>query len=315
MNPRHKPPTGRLAQIDLDFELQSGWIKAPIDEILFNTRLTGQARLLWCWLASTERSFSQISWHSCELQMGCGTKNRRECLAQLEEEGFISISADGKTVTMHDPINAYNISRRIIADEICQECNKLKGKPVEKVELVKTVAKDTAKTKDSNNEKTIIVEAWNACKPETFSKIRVLSNKQRECVIKHLKNLGLEKKELAEFICAVCRGLKASNFWNRTVEKTSRNFNAVFGYGSPNDTKMKNVENLYLDGESLHSELEEEKSVQYNEKQQSLIDSIKALDYQIKMNDPDDDCTQRFIRLKMEDIESLKEIGVEWEKV
>lgn len=315
MNSRVKPPIGRLAQIDLDFQLQSGWIKAPIDEILFNSRLSGQARLLWCWLASTERSFNQISWHSCELKMGCGTKNRRECLAQLEEEGFISISADGKTVTMHDPVNAYESSRRLVTDEICQECNKLRGEPIEKIEPVKTVAKNTTKPKDTVNEKTIIIEAWNACKPETFSKIRVLSNKQRECAIKHLKNLGLEKKELAEFICAVCRGLNASNFWIRTVDKTSKNFNAVFGYGSPNDTKMKNVENLYLDGESLDDKPIEQRPVAYDERQQALIDSIKALDYQIKMNDPDDDCTQRFIRLKMEDIESLKEMGVEWEKV
>lgn len=247
--------------------------------------------------------------------MGCGTKNRRECLAQLEEEGFISISADGKTVTMHDPVNAYESSRRLVTDEICQECNKLRGEPIEKIELVKAVTKDTTKPKDTVNEKTIIIEAWNACKPETFSKIRVLSNKQRECAIKHLKNLGLEKKELAEFICAVCRGLKASNFWTRTVEKSSRNFNAVFGYGNPNDTKMKNVENLYLDGESLDDKPIEERPVAYNERQQTLIDSIKALDYQIKMNDPDDDCTQRFIRLKMEDIESLKKNGVEWGKV
>jgi len=315
MNPRHKPPIGRLAQIDLDFQLQSGWIKAPIDEILFNSRLSGQARLLWCWLASTERNSRQISWHSCELKMGCGTKNRRECLAQLEEEGFISISSDGKTVTMHDPVTAYETSRRFVADEICQECNKLRGEPVEKIELVKTVTKDTIKPKEIINEKTIIIEAWNACRPETFSKIRVLSTKQKECANKHLKNLGLEKKELAEFICAVCRGLKASNFWTRTVDKSSRNFNAVFGYGSPNDTKMKNVENLYLDGESYDDKPAEEKPVEYGENQQVLIDSIKALDYQIRMNDPNDDCTKRFIRLKAEDIKSLAETGIKWEDI
>lgn len=315
MNPRHKPPIGRLAQIDIDFQLECGWLKAPIDEILFNSRLSGQARLLWCWLASTERNSRQVSWHSCELKMGCGTKNRRECLAQLEEEGFISISVDGKTVTMHDPVVAYETSRRFVTDEICQECNKLKGEPVEKIELVQTVANNTIKPKDTSNEKTVIIEAWNACKPETFSKIRVLSNKQRECAIKHLKNLGLEKKELAEFICAVCRGLKASNFWTRTVDKPSRNFNAVFGYGSPNDTKMKNVENLYLDGESLEDKPIEERPVEYDEKQQVLIDSIKALDYQIRMNDPDDDCTKRFIKLKIEDIKSLEESGIKWEDI
>lgn len=247
--------------------------------------------------------------------MGCGTKNRRECLAQLEEEGFISISADGKTVTMHDPVVAYETSRRFVTDEICQECNKLKGEPVEKIELVQTVVNNTTKPKDTGNEKTVIIEAWNACKPETFSKIRVLSNKQRECAIKHLKNLGLEKKELAEFICAVCRGLKASNFWTRTVGKPSRNFNAVFGYGSPNDTKMKNVENLYLDGESLEDKPIEERPVEYDENQQVLIDSIKALDYQIRMNDPDDDCTKRLIKLKIEDIKSLEESGIKWEDI
>lgn len=315
MNQRAKPPVGRLAQIEVDFQLQSGWIKAPIDEILFNSRLSGQARFLWCWLASTERSSRQISWHSCELKMGCGTKNRRECLAQLEEEGFISISADGKTVTMHDPVNAYESSRRFVADEICQECNKLRGEPIEKIELVKAVVNDTVKPKETSSEKLVIIEAWNACKPDSFSKIRVLSTKQKECANKHLKNLGLEKKELAEFICAVCRGLQASNFWTRTVDKSSMNFNSVFGYGSPNDTKMKNVENLYLAGDLLEENIAQEKPVEYSQKQQELIDSIKALDYQIKMNHPDDDCTQRFIRLKTEDIASLQGMGIEWEKI
>lgn len=315
MNSRHKPPIGRLAQIELDFQLQSGWIKAPIDEVLFNSRLSGQARLLWCWLASTERSSRQISWHSCELKMGCGTKNRRECLAQLEEEGFISITADGKTVTMHDPVTAYETSRRFVTDEICQECNKLKGDPVEKIELLKPVASDTTKSKDTNSEKIVIIEAWNACKPLTFSKIRVLSNKQRECANKHLKNLGLEKKELAEFICAVCRGLQASRFWTKTVDKSSMNFNSVFGYGNPTDTKMKNIENLYLAGESLDDKPIEERFTEYTDQQQTLIESIKALDYQIRMNDPEDDCTKRFIKLKTEDIKSLEETGIKWEDI
>ena len=78
---------------------------------------------------------------------------------------------------------------------------------------------------------------------------------------------------------------------------------------------MKNVENLYLDGESLEDKPIEERPVEYDEKQQALIDSIKALDYQIRMNDPDDDCTKRFIKLKIEDIKSLEESGIKWEDI
>ena len=78
---------------------------------------------------------------------------------------------------------------------------------------------------------------------------------------------------------------------------------------------MKNVENLYLDGESYDDKPAEEKAVEYDENQQALIDSIKALDYQIRMNDPNDDCTKRFIRLKAEDIKSLEETGIKWEDI
>jgi len=83
----------------------------------------------------------------------------------------------------------------------------------------------------------------------------------------------------------------------------------VFGYGNPNDVKMKNIEALFVAGEPDN----EEPTEVYTERQQELIESIKANEYQIKMNDPDSDIVQICKRDRLEDIRELQELGINWE--
>jgi len=91
-----------------------------------------------------------------------------------------------------------------------------------------------------------ILSAWNDCKPEGYAGMRRLSGKQKECIKKHLANLGMKPSDMREFVCTICNGLKKSTFWMQTVAQSGRNFNSVFGYGTPQDTKMKNIETLVL---------------------------------------------------------------------
>jgi hypothetical protein len=308
-------PTGRLQEIRADYELKGGWIKMPMEEILFNPRLTGQARQLWGWLAAaksmSENSVCLPSWQACELKMNCGTSSRRRSLIQLVDEGFVSLSADGKVVTMHDPVKVYKKQRQAMADEICKECSELRGEVTE-TQLAVIETPEPKVSKETVDERQVIIDAWNTCKPESYSKIRVLSAKQRECINKHLKNLGLNKSDINEFICSVCRGLDRSDFWSKQVDVKTRNFNAVFGYGNPNDTKMKNIENLYLDGDPDQVPAAENRPQKYNELQQEKIDLLKALEYQISMNNPQDDYVQRFFDQRDVLREELTELGVDW---
>ena len=287
----------------------------PIEAIMFNPRLTGQARQLWTWLASKDFRQGELSWTQCEFFMNCGTTARRRSLAQLQEEGFVTVSSNGGVITMHDPFEAYKESRQSLVNQICDECSELRG---EKVESKPVAPKTQTVAKNTFDEKKEIIDAWNACKPESYAKIRVLSNKQKECVNKHLLNLGLKKTEIKELICSVCRGLAQEDFWIKQIDSKSRNFNAVFGYGSPNDKKMKNIENLYLSGDPEHVPVDENKPVKYTEEQQEVIELIKKLDYQISMQNPEDleqDYVQKFIKMRDQAMDKLDSLGIVWESM
>lgn len=278
-------PGGRLERVIHDFSLDNGWVKMPIEAILLNPRLTGQSRQLWGWLASLQvYRGSAISWVTCEHKMNCGTSARRKCLAVLVDEGFISVSRDGKVVTMHDPEKVYEKSRKRVVDYICDECDQLKfGK---QKPTPKPVIQQEIPVKKTFNITEEILEIWNTSKPETYSKIRAVSSKQREAVAKHLKNLGLQEVDVGDLITSVCRGLSKNNFWMTTINPSQRTFNAVFGYGSPNDKKMKNVEDLYLAGDSSTSEVPAEEKIEHSKEQKELLQQLQAIDYQLEMSDP-----------------------------
>ena len=119
-------------------------------------------------------------------------------------------------------------------------------------------------------------------------------------------------------ICSVCRGLAQEDFWIKQIDSKSRNFNAVFGYGSPNDKKMKNIENLYLSGDPEHVPVDENKPVKYTEEQQEVIELIKKLDYQISMQNPEDleqDYVQKFIKMRDQAMDKLDSLGIVWESM
>lgn len=286
----------------------------PIDAIMFNPRLTGQARQLWTWLASLQYRRIDMSWNQCEYKMNCGTTARRRSLMLLKEEGFISISDDGRVVTMHDPAEVYTESRRLALEQICKECSEVNNQPQTQQEIPRSVIKPKSVKKPPQDEKKDILNAWNTCKPDSFAKIRSVSDKQKQAVLKHVKNLGLDKKDISEFICSVCRGLNCSEFWLTKVKAQTKNFNAVFGYGMPNDTKMRNIEQLYTDGDPLATHTQQEPVVVYTPEQQALIEEIEVHDYEIDTSFNDVERRERSIRFKKQAIEKLKALGVDLEQ-
>ena len=289
----------------------------PTDAIMFNPRLTGQAKQLWAWLASMEYRRIDMSWTQCEYKLNCGPTARRRCLMQLRDEGFVSLSDDGTIVTMHDPVKVHENARRIALQEICKECQgftqPIKIDTAVADEIKETPAIKKVDTSNDINEKQLIVEYWNKCKPDCFSKIRNASDKQTQAILKHIKNLGLTKKDIPEFICSVCNGLNLSNFWLKKVNPQTKNFNAVFGYGSPTDTKMKNVEQLYTDGDSQH-DINTSPVRIYTPEQQELLDEIEVHDYEIDTSFNDEERRQRSMRGKEKAIEKLKALGISLEQ-
>ena len=298
-----KVPAGRMHEIKFDFETANGWVKMPLDAVMYNERLTGQARQLWAWLVSKERNRGELSWSHAEFKLHCGPSARRRSLQVLVEEGFVSVSKDGRVITMHDPEALLQKTRKeqmaFVAreNEQAQTTLELKQRPAKPLEPEFNFSEQ-------------IVDAWNECKPLSFAKIRSVSVKQKQCVESHLKNLGLQKKDVKQFICSVCRGLSASEFWVKTVNTKTRTFNAVFGYGSPTDIKMKNVENLYNDGDPSAEPKEPLDKQEYTPEQKALLEEIEVHNYEIDKNYNREEQKQRSIRYRAEAIAKLKAMGI-----
>jgi hypothetical protein len=245
-----------------NWDYQGGWVRAPLAEIVFNNRLTKQARLLWLWLASIHPLSRELSWADCEIAMACCTKARRNCLAQLIEAGFVSVDDDG-VVTVHDPYIVYSQKYGDIIPRVKFEFDYIDpdSEVITPVEVEpEPVSDNESKEQKTENKKesekvkksdTIIaiIETWNENKPSSYSKIRTLSTKQLEAINKHIKNLGFSQAEISEFILLVCSGLKRSDFWSNKIDQSGRNLSSVFGYGNPQDTKLRNIESLVTLGQ------------------------------------------------------------------
>lgn len=254
-------PIGRLNKVARPWDYRGGFVRAPLIEIVFNSRLTKQARLLWLWLAAVHPSSQNISWADCEKVMCCATKARRSCLLQLVDEGFVTVEDNG-TVTLHDPYSAYkNASDEIIPkinldfiypdqQNLSQELEFTSARLKKDNQIEITPASNKKKQQMHKPEMIVnVIECWNTHKPESYSKIRTISSKQLEALYKHLKNLGQKQTYICELIKFVCKGIEKSDFWTNKVDQSGRNFSAVFGYGNAHDTKLKNVENLYILGQ------------------------------------------------------------------
>lgn len=287
-------PVGRLNNVRRTWDFQGGWVRAPFYEIMFNNRLTKQARLLWLWLSWVRPESRNISWADCEETMRCGTKARRLCLAQLVQEGFVTVEEDG-VVILHDP---YEVFRKT-HDELIPEIKKQfddeypedravtinvirESVPEPHTEKPKTEKKEKIQPEKDNKLETsaTIIGTWNESKPASYSKMRTLSAKQLEAVSKHLKNLSLKKSDLTSFIQSVCKGLAKSDFWSNKVDTSGRNFSAVFGYGNPHDTKLKNVENLYMLGQEDSQEIVE--VTEWTDEQRELIKTYRYVSFQFE---------------------------------
>ena len=296
-------PSGRLHKIEFGYDLGSGWVKMPLDAVMFNERLTGQSRQLWAWLASKDRDNFELSWSHAEFKLGCGSTARRRSLQVLVEEGLISISRDGHIVTMHDPNLATKSVREQQLNFFKAECELLKNDSQPKKQ---PAPKPEPEFDLSQN----IIDAWNDCKPLSFAKIRTLSVKQKQSVEAHLRNLGLPRSEVNQFICSVCRGLSASEFWIKKVDTHSRTFKAVFGYGSPQDIKMKNVEDLYNDGDPSAEPKEPLEKQEYTPEQKALLEEIEVHNYEIDKNYNREEQKQRSIKYRAEAVAKLKSMGI-----
>lgn len=288
MTTEQQPPQGRLKSIYLEWDSLGSWEKMPRREIAFNNRLSYQARIVWLWLAWTAsrlQSGQSISWSECESVMNIHTKARRSCLSQLMTEGYITIDNDNK-VTLHDPVIAYNKKIAEIRSEmspeifsfVCQSCPSAQLN--QKAEVVNIVEKPTVQKPSSNS--SVILTTWNEHKPESYAGIRTVSKKQLQSINAHLKNLNLKSDQTKELIVNVCNGLSKSNFWMTKVQSHGRKFSAVFGYGTPSDTKMKGVETLFNEGQITVQDLNPENSIVLTPEQEDIISGFYSVDLKLK---------------------------------
>ena len=263
-------PRGPLAAVVQPWDYVGGWVRAPKAEIIFNSRLTMQARLLWLWLASIHPSNTNITWSQCEAALCCGTKSRRNCLSQLVEEEFITINSNG-VVILHNPYEAYQKRKKETIPSIDL---KFDYSEQPNIEIIKTEPKPKKTDIDYME---ICKNAWNENKPNNYASVRKITKKQEEAVLAHTKNLQLPKKELSDFIKTVCEGIRKDDFWlNKNSSKT---FSTIFGYGKTLDKKLKNVEFLYFLGVNDH---EDSGTAYIPQRNQELINSYKEYTFRLE---------------------------------
>ena len=238
-------PSGPLNSVERTWDFKSGWVRAPIQEIVCNNSLSKQARLLWLWLASLKSGDRSYTWGDCEEAMGCQTKARKNCLAQLIAHGFIEIKPNG-VVVLKDPYKAFEddnlssdahiVTQKDLVDEI-DETPTIVAK--------QTPAIKTEKKPSPNESITQLISSWNNHKPDSYQKLRTVSSKDWEAFVKQMKNLKHSTSDVDGFISLICKGIAKSDFWSKTVKTSGRNFSAIFGYGNVQDKKMRNVQVLY----------------------------------------------------------------------
>jgi|GEM_PF-2396344 len=284
-------PTGPLQGVTRDWDWRGGWVRAPLLEIVFNNRLSYQARVLWLWLAAAKPTDQQLSWKNCQDLMDCSTRSRRRCLQQLVEEGLITVHEDG-SVIMHDPYSMFEVAShyqkllpQFLIDENDENPEEQHILPAKLPEILNEHKKES-KNEEDNKKKSdlidIIIKSWNDYKPDSYAKIRSVSSKQMEAVMKHLKNLNQKPANMEGFVVTICKGIGRSDFWSRRVDQSGRNFSAIFGYGNPQDQKLRNVENLFqlgqdeTDGDILPIELDDEEKQLIKDYKYILFEHDKA---------------------------------------
>lgn len=244
-----KIPSGPLKTVEQHFDFQSGWVRAPIREIVCNKSLTKQARLLWLWLASLKPGAESYTWGDCEAELGCQTKARKNCLGQLVSQGFLEIRADG-VVILKDPYVAYK--KNLISSEkfVITNDDEMTDHEFSEVIKPKTQPKQQRTTRSSSLNPTsddckIALNAWNEFKPDSFQGLNTFTGKHWQALYTQMDNIRHDKKDIRGFIRIVLSGLKKSDWWMNTVNASGRTFKAVFGYGTCGDQKLNNVCNLY----------------------------------------------------------------------
>ena len=278
-DPRKTVPIGRLRSVKRSWDYSPGWVRAPLKEIVFNERLTKQARLLWLWLASVPNNRKNLSWGDCESSLHCGTKARRNCMSQLLEEGFISIDKLGNVI-LEDPYKVYKRTLQEIGR--CRGCS---FDPEEEPESLsepksgKNPEPDEAKPPTVSFEEKVI-KTWNSNKPTSYASIRNLSKKQSEAIRKHCQNLGIRRGSEEDLIINVCKGITQSDFWMRSSFQ-HKNFQAIFGYGSPQDQKMKNVEAFFHVGRDGVESHKPKPVASVNQEEQELLDAKKFIEHNL----------------------------------
>ena len=264
-------PKGPLAGVTRAWDYRGGWVRAPKEEIIFNDRLTMQARLLWLWLASVHPSSTNIRWADCEEALSCGTKSRRNCLSQLVEEEFITVRRDG-VVVMHDPYKAFKKDRKELIPRVEKQFYFQDEQTIE----MPVLTNPEKKAPEKIDYMKICQDSWNENKPKSYAGVKKMTLKQEEAVLAHLKNLNLAKNGIHEFIKAVCEGIQKDDFWlNKNSSKT---FSTIFGYGKTLDKKLRNVETLYFLGIDTY---EDEATAYISSENRDLIKTYEEYSFRL----------------------------------
>ena len=272
-------PSGPLKSVERPWDYKNGWVRAPIREIVTNKTLTKQARLLWLWLASLKEGSTDYTWGDCEAELGCQTKARKNCLAQLVAQGFVEVGKDG-VVILKDPYKAFNDNlfaedkpiftcRSQVPNLEVSELSQPESKKPKKTQ------RSTAKAASAQQNREDCAASWNMHKPNSYGAVRTLSADRLQAVKLHMENVSHDSKDLAGFMEIVCKGIAKDDWWLNKCNK--KDFDAIFGSGRVQDKKRENVVKFY----ELGLKEDEPKQTQDQEMQDEKAGKLANITYRL----------------------------------
>lgn len=210
-------------------DLSDGFTRIP--NALFRANLTPSQERAWIRIASLERGDFTVEYDSLQAiaeACGFGRSAFFRVIKDLQEAGALTRENDDLHLRVPNGTSELLATEPEAAIPTIQE-------ELDESRRVNTMSEADAKK--------IFVDTWNEHKPQTYMAERYHMNPATWIAVEQqAKRLKIRREDYASFVKAVCRGLKADEWWSAKSFKVSN----VFGFSADlKDEKYQNIEKLY----------------------------------------------------------------------
>jgi len=240
---------------------KNNYVRIPT--ALFDLNLPAAQERLWIRLASLERGdFTEDYPNLDSLADATGVTRSSfyRILKDMRRLGLLEARGDDLMLllptSVEIPEKATKPSIETMAEEVAAEPRR----------------QNTVKAKDAQQ---VVVETWNQHKPENYiSEGKSMNPAVWVAFETQAKRLKIEREDYAEFVKAICRGLRADEWW---ASKAMKLTNVVGFSANLEDKKFQSVEKLYKTGQTRQA-----KSAAFSSSDQDFLDWYNAKGFPVK---------------------------------